>query len=100
MKDIPKGWQARASIIPAPPPAVNTSQHALAKQHRIPKLTVPMRLVAAEAGFLPPGPLTFFADMATVNATAEKGDCYFRCTEGKGRGKQLVNSIQDSSEQS
>lgn len=27
----------------------------------------PMRLVAADAGFLPPGPATVFADIAAVN---------------------------------
>ena len=41
--NIPRGWQARASIIPAPPPA--------------------MRFVAADVGLFPPGFLTFFADI-------------------------------------
>lgn len=40
---LPRGWQTRASIMPAPPPAI--------------------RFVAAEAGFLPPGPFTLWADM-------------------------------------
>jgi hypothetical protein len=40
---VSRGWQARASIMPAPPPAT--------------------RFVAAEAGFLPPGPFVDFADM-------------------------------------
>ena len=40
---VSSGWQARASIMPAPPPA--------------------MRFVAAEAGFLPAGPAVDFADM-------------------------------------
>jgi hypothetical protein len=40
---VSRGWQASASIMPAPPPAT--------------------RFVAAEAGFLPPGPFVDFADM-------------------------------------
>jgi hypothetical protein len=40
---VSRGWQARASIMPAPPPA--------------------MRFVAADAGFLPAGPAVDFADM-------------------------------------
>lgn len=45
---VSSGWQARASIIPAPPPAI--------------------RLVAAEAGFLPEGPAVDLADMVVVVA--------------------------------
>ena len=40
---VSRGWHTRASIMPAPPPAT--------------------RFVAAEAGFLPPGPFVDFADM-------------------------------------
>jgi len=43
---VPSGWQTKASIIPAAPPA--------------------MRFVAAEAGFLPLVPETFFADILAV----------------------------------
>jgi hypothetical protein len=43
IRNVPSGWHASASIIPAPPPAI--------------------KFVAADAGFLPPGPCTDFADM-------------------------------------
>lgn len=47
--------------MPAPPPAAKIYQHVL--MHNRYDLFVPMRFVAAEAGFLPPGPFTFFADI-------------------------------------
>ena len=47
--------------MPAPPPAATIYQHVLMRN--LHDLFVPMRFVAAEAGFLPPGPFTFFADM-------------------------------------
>lgn len=57
---VSRGWQTRASIMPAPPPAT--------------------RFVAAEAGFLPPGPFVVFADIVV--------DCFLlflapRLQEGK-----------------
>jgi hypothetical protein len=46
-------------MAPAPPPALTISTQG----HSNTKMPIPIRLVATEAGFLPPGPLTFFADM-------------------------------------
>jgi hypothetical protein len=43
---VSSGWQTRASIIPAPPPAT--------------------RFVNGEAGFFCPGPLMLFADMVML----------------------------------
>jgi len=48
--------------MPAPPPAAKVYQYVL--MHNTHHSIVPMRFVAAEAGFLPPGPFTFFADIA------------------------------------
>jgi len=47
--------------MPAPPPAAKVHQYAL--RHNAYYSIVPMRFVAAEAGFFPPGPFTFFADI-------------------------------------
>ena len=51
------------------------SSHILVKEHlRLKFASIPMRLVAADAGFLPPGPLTLLADIVlrldlTANVT-------------------------------
>jgi len=47
--------------MPAPPPAAKVCQYVM--MHKTHRCVVPMRFVAAEAGFLPPGPFTFFADI-------------------------------------
>lgn len=65
-QDIPKGWHTRASIMPAAPPAARTSQSTASEPRRLPDSSIdhlPIKLVAAEAGFLPPGPCVDFADM-------------------------------------
>ena len=61
LSNIPSGWHANASIIPAPPPAMKSYQLLSPTLARCPPL--PIRFVAAEAGCLPPGPFTLFADM-------------------------------------
>ena len=55
--------------MPAPPPAVESCQLL-----SVPKGTkaLPMRFVAAEAGFFPPGPFTLFADIETCGLKKEK----------------------------
>ena len=46
--------------MPAPPPALGLHQPLPGSiRHRV----IPMRFVAADAGFFPPGPLTLLADM-------------------------------------
>lgn len=59
--NIPRGWQARASIIPAPPPA--------------------MRFVAADVGLFPPGFLTFFADIGRKRMSEVLGKKRKGCLE-------------------
>jgi hypothetical protein len=69
-KNIPRGWHTSASIIPAAPPAVKGGGLARActwyyLKVRCWKLEfdIPIKFVAAEAGFLPFGPFTFLADI-------------------------------------
>ena len=46
--------------MPAPPPAVDCQPGSSVANW---VFGIPIKLVAAEAGFLPPGPLTLLADM-------------------------------------
>ena len=47
--------------MPAAPPAAAAGQRTSKLRRQV--LSLPIKLVAAEAGFFPPGPLTFLADM-------------------------------------
>lgn len=66
-ESIPRGWQTRASIIPAPPPAIPRKEIAPGQPEASEKeraaQVIPIKFVAADAGFLLPGPDTLFADM-------------------------------------
>jgi len=53
--------------------------------HAVLRMIVPMRFVAAEAGFFPPGPLTLFADMVNAIPQTKRKRCHFRSAEGKRR---------------
>ena len=68
--------------MPAPPPAGEVRQYVLRATVRI--STVPIRLVAAEAGFFPPWPFPFFADIVG------NWNCGSAAMRAKQNGKKAV----------
>lgn len=74
---VSRGWQTRASIMPAPPPAI--------------------KLVAAEAGFLPPGPFVVFADIFVVVLPLLSSETSKEGRQLRSFGKRSSGSVSPSS---